>query len=406
MQNRTKKQTLSILYRKTKRNSRPSIYSLNQVKITKLGKTAPYRVFRRKFLSKHSDHRSHPRRPYYPKGTLAPTKLLYIMKASSPFLCNNPLKDPSSHHGPNIPLNGCCVEGISILVSENTKYEMKVLQNKIPKIMRVATTRDPIPYIYKMTVTLKPGLNHIAWCTESTAISVYPKKHPSNDLLLLPKFGFGTMTTYELEETNTPYYTDEEGPLSTYKKIDPPLLDPVRPKVYAFQHNAPPKFLTVISPEGKIPALWVWAKVYAGGHGFQAVKRAAAQIDLPDRFHSEHTWLIKHRKTSCDRSRLATYEGELDNFEHRLRRDTHTTPRSYIHRPSAPPPCCGPVPEPATDESEPEDGRVHPPLDPDRVTFRDHPGNAFFLDGDYSRLLRRMSTSPYSTEDESPPPTP
>jgi hypothetical protein len=298
------------------------------------------------------------------------------------------------------------VEGISILVSENTKYEMKVLQNKIPKCMRVATTRDPIPYIYKMTVTLKPGLNHIAWCTESTAISVYPKKHPSNDLLLLPKFGFGTMTTYELEETNTPYYTDEEGPLSTYKKIDPPLLDPVRPKVYAFQHNAPPKFLTVISPEGKIPALWVWAKVYAGGHGFQAVKRAAAQIDLPDRFHSEHTWLIKHRKTSCDRSRLATYEGELDNFEHRLRRDTHTTPRSYIHRPSAPPPCCGPVPEPATDESEPEDGRVHPPLDPDRVTFRDHPGNAFFLDGDYSRLLRRMSTSPYSTEDESPPPTP
>jgi hypothetical protein len=329
------------------------------------------------------------------------------MKASSPFLCNSPLKDPSSHHGPNVPLNGSCTEGISILVSEDTEYEMKVLQNKIPERMRIATTRDFIPYIYKMMVVLRPGLNHIAWCTESTAISVHPKKHPANDLLLLPKYGFGTMTTYELEETDTPYYTDDEGPLSTYKKIEPPLLDPVRPKVYAFQHNAPPQFLTVISPEGKIPALWVWAKIHAGGHGFQAVKRAAAQIDIPDHLYCEYTWLIKHRKTSCDRYRIATYEGELDNFEHRLRRDTNTTPRSYIHRPSVPPPCCGPAPGPVTDESEPEDGTLNPPLDdPDRIIFRDHIGNGFFLDGDRSCLLRRMSTSPYSTEDESPPPTP
>ena len=93
-----------------------------------------------------------------------------------------------------------------------------------------------------------------------------------------------------------------------------------------------------------------------------------------------------------------------------LNTDSEETPTQHQEATSTdllpPPPCCGPVPEPATDESEPEDGRVHPPLDPDRVTFRDHPGNAFFLDGDYSRLLRRMSTSPYSTEDESPPPTP
>jgi hypothetical protein len=276
MQNRTKNQTLSIPYRKTKRNSRPSIYSLNQVKITKLGKTAPYRVFRRKFLSKHSDHRSHPRRPYYPKGALAPTKLLYIMKASSPFLCNNPLKDPSSHHGPNIPLNGCCVEGISILVSENTKYEMKVLQNKIPKIMRVATTRDPIPYIYKVTVTLKPGLNHIAWCTESTAISVYPKKHPSNDLLLLPKFGFGTMTTYELEETNTPYYTDEEGPLSTYKKIDPPPPGPCETQSLCLPTQCSPQV-----PDGHLAR-----RENSGSLGLgQSLRRRA--------------WLPSSKKSSC-----------------------------------------------------------------------------------------------------------
>jgi len=40
---------------------------------------------------------------------------------------------------------------------------------------------------------------------------------------------FGTMTTYKLQETDTRYYTDDEGPLSTYKKVEPPLLDPVRP---------------------------------------------------------------------------------------------------------------------------------------------------------------------------------
>jgi hypothetical protein len=56
------------------------------------------------------------------------------------------------------------------------------------KHMLKLTKRDPIPYIYKMTVSLLPGLNH--WCTESMAISVQPKKHPANDLLLLPKFGF------------------------------------------------------------------------------------------------------------------------------------------------------------------------------------------------------------------------
>jgi len=49
------------------------------------------------------------------------------------------------------------------------------------------TKRDHIPYIYKMTVSLIPGLNH--WYTKSMAIPVHPKKHPANDLLLLPKFG-------------------------------------------------------------------------------------------------------------------------------------------------------------------------------------------------------------------------
>jgi len=48
---------------------------------------------------------------------------------------------------------------------------------------------------------------------------------------------------------------------------------------------------------------------------------------------------------------LATYEGELDNFEHRLRRATNTPPRDFVHRPSAPPPCCGCALEPTTDET-------------------------------------------------------
>jgi len=126
------------------------------------------------FLTEYTGHHRHPRRPWYREGWLAPSKLLYTMKASSPFLCNNPLKDPPSHHGPNVPLNGSCVEGISILVNDDTKYEMRVLLNKLPKHMLKLTTRDPIPYIYKMTVSLLPGLNHIAWCTESTAISVHP----------------------------------------------------------------------------------------------------------------------------------------------------------------------------------------------------------------------------------------
>jgi hypothetical protein len=37
------------------------------------------------------------------------TKLLYVMKASPPFICKNPLKEVFHHHGPGVPLDGRCV---------------------------------------------------------------------------------------------------------------------------------------------------------------------------------------------------------------------------------------------------------------------------------------------------------
>ena len=319
-----------------------------------------------------TQHQSHPK-----GNTWTKSKLLYIMKASSPFHCINPINKPLKHHTPTLFLDGKCVEGFSILVSEETRYEMRIMQTPHNREF----VRAPIPYMYKMTIMLQPGLNHICWCTECTAVSVLSRRHPGNSLLLLPKFGFGTMTTYQLEETETPYYTDEEGPKSTYRKIDPPLVDPVRPKVYPFQPNTPPKYLTVISPPGKVPALWVWAKIGAGGHGFQETKRAAVNIELPAHLHKEHVRIIRHRRTIHFGEHLATYEGCLDNFEHRPRRTLNSPAIDPVNRPLSRPPNCGHLPEdrarddyaePITDESEPEDGPlVLPPPGQRMPPYRD-----------------------------------
>jgi hypothetical protein len=105
--------------------------------------------------------------------------------------------------------------------------------------------RLDIPYIYKITVLLKPGINHICWCTESTALSLQPGGRLGNARLLPPRSGFGIMQTYELQENESRNYE------TAYKKIEPLAIDPIRPKAYTLTPNSPPKFITILSSPGK-----------------------------------------------------------------------------------------------------------------------------------------------------------
>jgi hypothetical protein len=296
------------------------------------------------------------------------TKLLYVMKASSPFICNNPLKEPTHHHGPGTPLDGRCVEGFTILVSKETRYEMRILQSRPSHVQRHDhTTRPDLPYIYKMTILLKPGINHICWCTESTAISLRSGGRVGNARLMLPRSGFGVMQTYELQEDN-----------SEYKLIKPLTVDPVRPKPYAFTPNSPPKYLTVLAPSGEVPALWLWAKLGRGGRGFLELKTIAASFLIPHYTHSEHVRVIRHRKSRNFFYNMASYEGVLDSYLRvancwtclcrggigRLHRDIGRPLESNVDRMTRPP-TCGYLPEdisqpgyaePITDESADEEG--------------------------------------------------
>jgi hypothetical protein len=301
------------------------------------------------------------------------TKLLYVMKASSPFICNNPLKEPFSHHGPGVPLDGRCVEGITIAVSEEIRYEMKILQSRPSHVQRSEHARtEHIPYIYKMTILLKPGINHICWCTESTALSMEPGRRDGNDLLMLPRSGYGSMLTYEIQETEPDRYLK-------YKKLEPLTCDPVRPKAYVFTPNTPPKFITLLSLPGKVPPLWLWAKLGRGGRGYFEMKAMAASFQIPEHLYDEHTRVIRHRKSSNFFYRMASYEGcfskHLLQFCNcmkclirtgrlRLHTENRLPPSDPANRISRPP-TCGYLPEdisqpgyeePVTDESADEDG--------------------------------------------------
>jgi hypothetical protein len=338
----------------------------------KRNRRACYHAFMRVSLDDCEDHTEHPRRPHTTEGEKAMTKLLYVMKASSPFICNNPLKEPFQHHGPGVPLDGRCVEGITILVSKETRYEMRILQSRPSHVQRPFHVKNlNIPYIYKMTILLKPGINHICWCTESTAISLRPGGRVGNARLLLPRSGFGIMQTYELQESAS------RNIETTYIKMDSLTVDPVRPKAYSFEPNNPPKYITVLSPPGEVPALWLWSKLGRGGKGFLELKTIAASFLLPEYMHNQHVRVIRHRKSRNFFYNMASYPGCLDRYlnvppcrtclfrgGYLLHRTFETPIESNVDRMTSPP-TCGYLPEdtmqqgyvePTTDESADEEG--------------------------------------------------
>jgi hypothetical protein len=79
--------------------------------------------------------------------------------------------------------------------------------------------------------------------------------------------------------------------------IEPLTVDPVRPKAYAFTPNSPPKYITVLSPPGEAPSLWLWSKRGRGGQGFMEIKTIAASFLLPHHIYGEHVQVIRHRKS-------------------------------------------------------------------------------------------------------------
>lgn len=225
------------------------------------------------------------------------------------------------------------------------------MQKKFPdaEMERSHFDTDPIPYMYKMTVTLLPGLNHIAWCKDSTDITVAQAHNvrPDRSRLMLPKYGFGTMTTYRLEDdAGVSYYdNDNDAPSPAYQKMewDLQLDSQMRPVVYTMYPNKPPQNITVLSSPGKVPALWVWAKIAMGGLGFQEVKKMAWQMAIPAYLHHEHIKLIRHVKSTNFRTKLRTYTGELDKFHGRVvpEGSSQWTSYSHVDRAPIPPPTCG-----------------------------------------------------------------
>jgi hypothetical protein len=180
------------------------------------------------------------------------------------------------------------------------------------------------------------------------------------------------MQTYELQEIESGNYD------SKYQKIESHTVDPVRPLPYSFFPKSPPKYITVLSPTGEVPSLWLWSILCRGGQGFLELNSIVASFSMPGHLHEEHVRVIRQRKSNNFFYKMAAFEGCLDSFLHMppcriclnrkgfiyLHRDLNLPLESTVGRISRPP-TCGYLPEdtsqsgyvePVTDESADEEG--------------------------------------------------
>ncbi len=135
---------------------------------------------------------------------------------------------------------------------------------------------DDVPYSYGITVTLLPGINHVAWCAStpinfSSSMRYFPYHRPNIWLLPIEPF---TYIQYLAQ-------TDPASPSSPYI-----------PSPYPLPSTSHPSTLGIVS--SRVPSLLRLSQLAAGATGLYhpAVARIHPTLSMVT-FHPIHTSLFR-----------------------------------------------------------------------------------------------------------------
>jgi hypothetical protein len=203
------------------------------------------------------------------------------------------LGDNSTHLLPYtcLPTNGDdrCPLVITLLTEEEININIRVTEPYYPRLRYQTMARiardmpnDDDPYSYGITVTLRPGINHVAWCAStpinfSSSMRYFPFHRPN--IWFLPMEPF-TFIQYLAQ-------TDPESPSSPY--IPSPYLFA---SPYPLPSTSHPLSLGIVS--SRVPSLLRLSQLAAGATGLYhpAVARIHPTLSMVT-FHPIRTSLFR-----------------------------------------------------------------------------------------------------------------
>ena len=155
--------------------------------------------------------------------------------------------DPICKHKEDARLDGSCRMGMCFYT--DSEFTVKL------------TVHDSPVYQYSLSIEMRKGLNILSWCDETMLnhkddyVARFAKNTPVFEINY-NNIGFNLTTEFKENKS-------DEG--STY--LHRPELGPVLHPLMTVMDQPVPPFLTIISPPGTVPSLYLLAKVAGGRDG-------------------------------------------------------------------------------------------------------------------------------------------